>query len=141
MKLIHVDTVGPYPESLGGSRYYVVMFVDSVSRLQRPYETQDKSVPAILAVVNRFVADMGVPSAFRAENGTEYTNRVFAEYCEGLGIHHELTAPYTPQQNGPKERALARKNNAGLAARLNVNKLFTYMHLEWVRGVWDRVGT
>ena len=29
--LVHIDTVGPYPTSLGGLRY-VVMFVDSTSR-------------------------------------------------------------------------------------------------------------
>ena len=34
--LVHIDTDVPYPTSLGGSRY-VVMFVDSASRLQRPY--------------------------------------------------------------------------------------------------------
>ena len=33
--LVHIDTAGPYPTSLGGSRY-VVMMVDSASRLQRP---------------------------------------------------------------------------------------------------------
>ena len=34
--LVHIDTAGPYPTFPGGSRY-VVMFVDSASRLQRPY--------------------------------------------------------------------------------------------------------
>ncbi|CAN0078397.1 unnamed protein product, partial [Ascophyllum nodosum] len=33
--LVHMDTAGPYPTSLGGSRY-VVIFVDSASRRQRP---------------------------------------------------------------------------------------------------------
>ena len=31
LDLVHIDTAGPFPESLGGSRY-VVMFVDSASR-------------------------------------------------------------------------------------------------------------
>ena len=56
--LVHIDTAGPYPTSLGGSRY-VVMFVDSASRLQRPYGVRDKSAAAIIFVVKRFVADMG----------------------------------------------------------------------------------
>ena len=57
MGLIHVDTPGPFPASLGGSRY-VVMFVDSASRLQRPYGTRDKTAAAVLAVVKHFIADM-----------------------------------------------------------------------------------
>ena len=64
LDLIDIDSTGPFPESLGGSRY-VVMFVDSASRLQRPYGTRDKSASAILGVVQRFVTDMGVPRAFR----------------------------------------------------------------------------
>ena len=38
LDMVHIDTAGPFPESLGGSRY-VVMFVDSASRFQRPYGT------------------------------------------------------------------------------------------------------
>ena len=85
MELIHIDTAGPFPASLGGSRY-VVVFVDSPSRLQRPYGIRDKSAAAILAVVKRFIADIGVPRAFRSDNGPENTNHSFMEYCNNLGI-------------------------------------------------------
>ena len=73
------------------------MFVDSALRLQRPYGAREKSTSAILAVVKPFVADMGVPGAFRTNNGTEYTNAMFGEYCNYIGIRRELTAPRTPQ--------------------------------------------
>ena len=95
------------PESLGGSRY-VVLFMDSASRFQRSYGTRDKSASAILGVVQGFVADMGGPRAFRTNNGSEYTNSAFVEYCNSLQIRRELTAPYTPQQNGPVESGLSR---------------------------------
>ena len=95
MALVNTDTAGPYPESLGGSRY-VIMFVDSASRLQRPHRTRDMSTPAILAVVKHFMAVMEVPGVLRTDNGSEYTNRTFTEYCDGLGIHRGLNAPYTP---------------------------------------------
>ena len=70
MGLVHVDTAGPYPTSLGGSRH-VVMFVDSASCLQRSYGARKKSVAAIFSVVKRFAVDMGVPRAFRTDSGTE----------------------------------------------------------------------
>ena len=60
MELVHIKAAGSFPASLGGSRY-VVMFVNSASCLQRPYGTCDKSAAAILAVVKRFIANMGVP--------------------------------------------------------------------------------
>ena len=139
LDLVHIDTARPFPESLGDSRY--VMFVDSASRFQRPYGTWDKSASATLGVVQRFVADMGVPRAFRTDNGTEYTNSAFVEYCNGLQIRRELTAPYTPQQNGPVESGLSRAIKAGHAARIEVNRLFPDVHLEQMKGVRDPDGT
>ena len=85
MELVHIGTAGPRPASPGGSRY-VVVFVDSTFRLQRPYGTRDKSAAAILAVVRRFIADMRVRRAFRSDNGAEHTNHSFVEYCNNIGI-------------------------------------------------------
>ena len=42
MDMLHIDTAGPFQESLEGSRYVVVL-VDGASRFQRPYGTRDKS--------------------------------------------------------------------------------------------------
>ena len=81
---------------------------DSASRFQRPYGTRDKSASAILGVVQRFVADIGVPRAFRTNNGAEYTNSTFVEYCNSLRTRRALTAPYTQQQNGPVKSGLSR---------------------------------
>ena len=134
--VVHIDTAGPFQESLGGSRY-VVMFVDSASRFQRPYGTRDKSASAILDVVQRFVADMDVPRAFRTDNGAEYINSTFVDYCNSLRIRRQLTAPYTPHQNGPVESGLSRAIQAGYAARIEVNKLFLDVHLARLKGVRD----
>ena len=116
-QLVHIDTAGPFLAFLGGSRY-VVMFVDSASRLKRPYGTHDKSAATILAVVKRFIAEIGATRAFRRDNGAKYTNHPFVEYCNNLGIRRELTAPYTPRQNGPVQSALRRVYKAGHATRL-----------------------
>ena len=140
LDMVHIDTTRPFPESLGGSRY-VVMFVDSASRFQRPYGTRDKSASSILGVVQRFVADMGAPRAFRTDNGTEYTNFAFVEYCNNLQIRRELTAPYTPQQNGPVKSGLSRAIKAGHAACIEVNRLFPDVHLERLKGVRDPDGS
>ena len=105
--MVHIATAGPFQESLGGSRC-VVTFVDSASRFQRPRGARDKSASTILGVVTRFVADIGLPRAFRTDNGAEYTNSTFVDYCNGLGIRRQLTAPYTPRQSSPVESGLSR---------------------------------
>ena len=77
---------------------------------------REKSAAAIFSVVKHFVADVGVPRAFRTDDGTEYSNSMFVHFCNGLGIPREFTAPYTPQQNGPVESAISRAFKAGHAA-------------------------
>ena len=40
----------------------------------------------------------------RSDNGKEYVSDQFNSFCEEAGIEHQLTTPYTPQQNGVVER-------------------------------------
>lgn len=89
---LHIDIAGLYLESLGSSRC-VVTIIDYFPCLERLYGTRNKSapvdlavVPAILAVVERFVADRGVSPAFRINNGLEYTSLILVDYYDGLGI-------------------------------------------------------
>ena len=40
----------------------------------------------------------------RSDNGKEYTYGRFQQLCDEFEIKHQLTTPYTPQQNGVSER-------------------------------------
>ena len=40
----------------------------------------------------------------RSNNGKEYTSNQFNQFYEEVGIEHQLTTPYTLQQNGVSER-------------------------------------
>ncbi len=42
--------------------------------------------------------------AIRSDNGGEYISNEFSAYLTSEGIKHELTIPYTPEQNGIAER-------------------------------------
>ena len=106
-------------------------------RVQSNCARTSATASAILGVVQRFVADMRVPRAFRTDNGAEYTSSTFVEFCNSLRIRRELTAPYTPQQNGPVESGLSRVIKAGHAARIEATKLFLDVHLERLKGVRD----
>lgn len=49
--------------------------------------------------------ETGVPiKCLRTDHGGEFTSNEFKEYCETNGIKRQLTAAYTPQQNGVVER-------------------------------------
>ena len=40
----------------------------------------------------------------RPDNGTEYVNAATSKWTMGMGIHHKMSATYTPEQNGTLER-------------------------------------
>ena len=117
---VHIDLCGPLKPALDGS-IYMIMFVDSASRWQRPYGMRAKS--DTVKYVKRFLADMngmGTPGCFRTDGGGEFTSREFAEFCDAAGIRREYTAPDTPKQNGVVESAIWRAFKGGHAARRHI---------------------
>ena len=51
---------------------------------------------------------------FRYDRGGEYITKTLEDFCEKNGIIHEVSAPYTPQQNG-----LAARKNITLKEMMN----------------------
>lgn len=49
----------------------------------------------------------------RIDGGGEYTSKDFEDFCVRQGIIHEVTSPYTPQNNGLAERS--KKSILGIA--------------------------
>ena len=107
LQLIHTDVCGPMQtESLGGKRYFVT-FVDDYSRYCEIYFMRHKS--EVLEKFKDFVACVTAESgmkicALRSDNGGEYLSSEFKKFLKIKGIKHELTVPYSPQQNGVAER-------------------------------------
>ena len=107
LKLIHTDVAGPHKTpSLNGSRYFLI-FIDDYSRMCWIYFLKFKS--EIAGEFWKFKQWIETQSghkiqALRSDNGKEYTSNQFNLFCEEAGIVHQLTAPYTPQQNGVSER-------------------------------------
>jgi transposase InsO family protein len=106
-ELIHSDVWGPVniPSSTGDS--YFVVFTDDYTRYSAVYLMRNKS-----EVFTRFkhflpwiqTQSGGHVKRLRTDNGGEYISREFINYLADHGIEHELTMPYTPQQNGVAER-------------------------------------
>ncbi|XP_074379364.1 retrovirus-related Pol polyprotein from transposon TNT 1-94 isoform X2 [Apium graveolens] len=107
LQLIHTDVAGPMSTpSLNGSKYYIA-FIDDYSRMCWIYFMKQKSeVADIFATFKAWVETQTSSKIImiRSDNGTEYTSEKFNKFCRDAGIEHQLTAPYTPQQNGVVER-------------------------------------
>ncbi|RVW17179.1 Retrovirus-related Pol polyprotein from transposon TNT 1-94 [Vitis vinifera] len=107
LELVHTDLWGPSPvASLGGSRYYIT-FIDDSSRKVWVYFLKNKS--DVFVTFKKWKAMVETETGLkvkclRSDNGGEYIDGGFSEYCAAQGIRMEKTIPGTPQQNGVAER-------------------------------------
>jgi transposase InsO family protein len=107
LKLLHMDLFSPIAYvSISGNKYSLVI-VDDFSRYTWVYFLQDKSKAQ--RVIKKFIRreqnefELKIKN-IRSDNGSEFRNLNAEEYLDEEGIKHELSAPYTSQQNGIVER-------------------------------------
>jgi transposase InsO family protein len=92
--------------SIEGNKYGFVI-VDDYSRYTWVFFMKDKS--KVHEIFKKFSTraqnefDMKIKKV-RSDNGTEFKNTNIEEYLDEEGIGHELSDPYTAQQNGIVER-------------------------------------
>lgn len=88
-------------------KQYFITFIDDYSRKVWIYflKTKDKAFSKFkewkLEVENQTSKKV---KCLRTENGLEYCNIKFDEFCKGAGIKRHRICVYTPQQNGVSER-------------------------------------
>ncbi|PKU87036.1 Retrovirus-related Pol polyprotein from transposon TNT 1-94 [Dendrobium catenatum] len=107
LDLIHSDVWGPAPViSNQGFKFYVI-FVDDYTRYTWIYPLRFKS-DVFHTFVNFKNQIENLTSQrikkIRTDGGTEYVNSSFQNYLLTHGISHQISCPYTPEQNGLTER-------------------------------------
>ncbi|GLU09096.1 hypothetical protein SLE2022_259720 [Rubroshorea leprosula] len=107
LEIVHSDICGPInPVSNGGKRYFIT-FIDDFSRKTWVYFLQQKSEALMAFKSFKVFVEKEAGSqiqVLRTDCGGEYNSHEFANFCETHGIKRQLTAAYTPQQNGVCER-------------------------------------
>ncbi|RVW83923.1 Retrovirus-related Pol polyprotein from transposon TNT 1-94 [Vitis vinifera] len=107
LELVHIDLWGfSLVASLRASRYYIT-FIDDSSRKVWVYFLKNKS--DVFETFKKWKAKVETETGLkvkclRSDNGREYINGGFSEYCATQGIRMEKTILGTPQQNGVTER-------------------------------------
>lgn len=107
LELVHTDLCGPItPASQSGKRY-VLVFIDDFTRKTWVYFLKNKSESFETFKKFKVFVETEVGTkikTLRSDRGGEFTSHSFNEFCEQNGIKRQLTAAYTPQQNGVAER-------------------------------------
>jgi hypothetical protein len=86
---------------------YFITFIDDYSRKAYVYFLRHKNeaFEKFQEFRNYVENQTGLRiKTLRSDRGGEYINGPFKDYLKKYGIRHQLTAPYTPQQNGIAER-------------------------------------
>lgn len=107
LSLIHTDLCGPMPNVTPTGNRYILTFIDDYSRYSTVYflknknEVIDRFKEYAAAVKTKFNKKI---RAIRSDNGGEYIGGELKALFNKMGIQHQKTAPYSPQQNGVAER-------------------------------------
>lgn len=107
LELIHSDVCGPMQNaSMNGNRY-LLTFIDDFTRMVWVYFLKAKSeVFETFKKFKKLVENQASRKIkkLRSDRGSEYLSGEFTKYLEECGIERQLTAAYSPQQNGVSER-------------------------------------
>ena len=107
LELLHMDLFGPTTYLSFGGNAYGLVIVDDFTRYTWVFFLEDKS--RTQACFKKFARQAQNEFKFRivkvrSDNGTEFKNTQIDDFLDDEGIKHELSAAYTPQQNGVVER-------------------------------------
>jgi transposase InsO family protein len=101
-----LDILRPFPKAIRGYRYMYVavdMFTKWMKATRVVMINKQYAVKFIKSIFCRF----GVPNRIITDNGSQFTSRVFQEYCEDLSIQIYYASVTHPKSNGQVERANA----------------------------------
>jgi transposase InsO family protein len=105
---IHVDLMGKMEvESANSKSRYVLTIKDEATRygwiffLRRKSEAVKRIKRFFRYVKTQFGLDI---KGLRSDRGREFFARKLSNWLDRRGVTHQLTVPYTPQQNGVAER-------------------------------------
>ncbi|GJX29166.1 zinc finger, CCHC-type containing protein [Tanacetum coccineum] len=122
LELIHSDLCDLHATPSLGNKKYFVTFIDDASRFCYVYllHTKDEALDKFKVFKTEVELQQGsLIKRFRSDRGGEYMDTL---YFQSIGIIHEMTAPYTLQQN-----CISKRKNRVLKEM--VNSMLSYSRL------------
>ena len=104
-ELTHVDLWGKYDvESIHGNSYYLLLIDDASHFTTVEFlKTKNQAAQKIKDYMAYLKARDHLPCAIQMDLRTEFVNEELHTWCHSQGIHFQMTAPYSPSQNGVAE--------------------------------------
>ena len=109
LDLVSFDLWGPSRVLSAGGKLYLMIIVDAGTSYKYGAYLSDKSDATTLASFEIFRTQAETTTGRkirRLRTDRAYESSAWHDYCQGHGITHEFTAPYSSAQNGLSERAI-----------------------------------
>jgi transposase InsO family protein len=104
MERVHMDMLGPFPDSNRGNRYILVMvdqFTKWVEIHALPAQT---AIETARCAVDQFFTRFGTPLEIHTDQGKNFDGNLMHALCDLYRIAKTRTTPYHPCSNGQVER-------------------------------------
>lgn len=103
MKTIHIDHLGPFPKSRRGNLILIVA-VDSFTKFLFLRAVKSTKTKYVLEFLKDIFSTYGAPQMIISDQGSSFTAKKFAMFCQQNAIRHIKNAVATPRANGQVER-------------------------------------
>ncbi|GJW27479.1 ribonuclease H-like domain, reverse transcriptase, RNA-dependent DNA polymerase [Tanacetum coccineum] len=104
---VYGDFCGPITPPTPSGKKYIFLLVDDYSRYMWAYflKSKDQAFDTFKEYKKSIENELRTTlKMLRTDQGGEFTSNEFTQYYKENGIARQLTAPYSPQQNGVVER-------------------------------------
>ena len=102
---IHLDHVGPLPETSEGYHHLLVV-IDATTLWAEAFPVKSTTGEETADILYReIICRSGAPKAIHSDQGTAFRNRLITLLCKLLHIKHIHSSPFHPEGNAKVERA------------------------------------
>jgi transposase InsO family protein len=99
-QLLHMDTVGPSRVCSMRDKWYILVIIDDYSRYSWVFflESKDQVFEHFRLLALRLNNEhLNCLKVIHSDNGTEFRNTSFDEFCIEHGINQQFSTPHIPQ--------------------------------------------
>ena len=97
---VHIDYAGPFFGKM------FLLLIDAHSKWFEIHMTTSSTSKAMMSLMRRSFASLGLPEVIVSGNATNFTSKEFEHVLRKNGIKNVKTPPYHPSSNGLAERAV-----------------------------------
>ncbi|CAI7774630.1 unnamed protein product [Closterium sp. NIES-53] len=138
---VHIDLCGPFRVAAKDGSLYFLLLKDRHTQFVWVMTVAKKSdvlreFHKWLVLVERQTKKSVL--MLRSDQGGEFLGKEFTDFVDGKGIVHDLTCPYTPQQNGMAEREMRTAVEFVRTMLLHMGVQHHWWHLALRQAVWVR---